>query len=149
MLAKQIQQRNLLMQRTFYVIRSGSSFGIQIIQNWIPLLNAPATFLPYSNWKQKRRMENGPYERERLGSDYYKVFINLFIYLFIYLFIWLGGTILGDITLSSFTSSSVFPALPILNANNWSHIYPGCVSHLVEPVCSCLSFNICLNKSIF
>lgn len=74
--------------------------------------------------------------------------IYLSTYSFIYLFGW-GGTILGDITLSSFTSSSVFPALPILNANNWSHIYPGCVSHLVEPVCSCLSFNICLNKSIF
>lgn len=69
-------------------------------------------------------------------------------FLFIYLFGW-GDTIHGDIILSSFTSPSVFPALPILNANNWSRFHPGCVSHLVEPVCSCLSFNICLNKSIF
>lgn len=51
-------------------------------------------------------MENGPYERERLGSDYYKVFINLFIYLFIYLFIWLGGV--------QFLETLLFLVLPLL-----------------------------------
>ena len=61
------------MQKIFYVIRSGSSFGIQISKlNFIT--EHSRIFFPYSNWKQKHKMENGPYKHERLRLDYFNIF---------------------------------------------------------------------------